>query len=250
MNERSGGAILVAGGRGFIGSAIVKALAAEGRQVIAADIRPPENGTPRAAVHDVVADLCDRPAVAVLATEVERLVGSVDILVNCMAARPPGMFAGLEDVTSDVFEEVLRVHVLSTFLTCQRFGSDMAQRGRGAIVNFGSIYGVVGPDQRIYGDSGFHGVAAYSAAKGAVIGLSKYLAALWGKDGVRVNVVSPGGVQRDEPDAFVKAYSARVPMGRMGRIDEVVSTVQYLVSDRATYTTGQNIIVDGGLTSW
>jgi NAD(P)-dependent dehydrogenase (short-subunit alcohol dehydrogenase family) len=195
-------------------------------------------------------DARDQPWVSALVAEAERLVGPIDVLVNCGAARPPGMFARLEDVQAAEFEEVLRTHVVGTFLTCQQFGTRMAERGRGSIVNFGSIYGVVGPDQRIYGDSGFHAVASYSAAKGGIIALSRYLATHWGERGVRVNAVSPGGVFNNEPPDFVRAYSNRVPLGRMARVDEVVSIVTYLVSPSASYVTGQNLLVDGGLTAW
>jgi NAD(P)-dependent dehydrogenase (short-subunit alcohol dehydrogenase family) len=118
-----------------------------------------------------------------------------------------------------------------------------------------SVYGLVGPDQRIYEGSEYEGraintPAVYSTSKAAVWGLTKYLAAYWGDKNVRVNAVTPGGVFSGQNDEFVRRYSARVPLGRMAQLDEISGAVIYLASDASSYVTGQNIVVDGGLTSW
>jgi NAD(P)-dependent dehydrogenase (short-subunit alcohol dehydrogenase family) len=131
----------------------------------------------------------------------------------------------------------------------------MAARGHGAIVNVASHYGVVAPDQRLYAHlredgTPFFKPAAYTASKAGVIGLTRYLVAYWGAQGVRVNTLSPGGVLAGQDPRFVAAYTSRVPMGRMARPDEYDGAVVFLLSDAASYMTGANLLMDGGFTAW
>ena len=139
--------------------------------------------------------------------------------------------------------------------TSPRFRNLMAGRGYGSIVQTASIYGLMAPDQRIYEGSEYLGraintPAVYTASKAGVIGLTKHLATYWGAQGVRVNTLTPGGVESGQNDTFKQRYGARVPLGRMARADEMVGAVLFLVSDAASYVTGQNIAVDGGLSAW
>jgi len=142
----------------------------------------------------------------------------------------------------------------------------MESRGSGSIVFIASIYGIVGNDQRIYeganlaqiyagvganGPKRIFGYAGYAAAKGAVISLTRYLAAYWGERGIRVNCISPGGVAHPkENEEFVRRYSERVPLGRKAGLDEITGAVVYLASDASSYVTGHNLVVDGGWTAW
>lgn len=116
-----------------------------------------------------------------------------------------------------------------------------------SIVNLASIYGVIGPDERLYRGTTMSMPNYYSAIKGGIIAHSRTVAAKYGQYGVRVNCVSPGGVFDGQPNAFVDAYSERVPLGRMAKPEDVAGAVCFLLSDGASYITGQNIIVDGGL---
>src|SRR5690606_25978900 len=123
------------------------------------------------------------------------------------------------------------------------------------IIHTASIYGVVAPDQRIYEGSLYMGrqintPAVYSASKAGVIGLSNYLAAYWAKDNIRVNVLTPGGIESGQNETFRNKYSNRVPLGRMGEANELHGALLYLASDASSYVTGQNMIVDGGLSCW
>ena len=111
------------------------------------------------------------------------------------------------------------------------------------------------PDQRIYDGAVYEGhkinsPAAYSVAKAGVIGLSKYLAAYWASEGIRVNSITPGGVESGQNELFKSNYSRRVPLNRMAQAHEMVGAAVYLSSDASSYVTGQNIIVDGGLSAW
>jgi len=134
-------------------------------------------------------------------------------------------------------------------------GARMASRGRGSIIQTASIYGVVAPDQRIYEGSEYLGMpintpAVYSTSKAAVVGLTKYLASYWGAQGVRVNTLTPGGVSSGQNDVFDRRYSARVPLNRMARPEEMAQGLLFLASDASSYITGHNLIIDGGLTAW
>lgn len=129
------------------------------------------------------------------------------------------------------------------------FAEHMKEKG-GSIVNLASIYGVVGPCDDIYKDTSLEMPDSYAAIKGGIISHSRCMATRFGKHNVRVNCVSPGGVINGQPKTFVKKYCDRVPLGRMANPEDIAGVVAFLLSEDARYVTGQNIIVDGGLTAW
>lgn len=254
---------LIAGGAGILGTRFADALARHGARVAVVDL----NGDKAAqaaktvvAAHGVsaagfAADVADPAAVRRLRAEVEKKLGPVSVLVNALAVKTEGFFAPFESYALTDWEAVMRANVTGAMLCCQEFGAGMASRGQGSIINILSIYGVVAPDPRIYEGSSYEGraintPAVYSTSKAALWGLTRHLATYWGARGVRVNAVTPGGVFSGQNDTFVQRYSARVPMGRMAEKDEISGAVVFLASRAASYVTGQNIIVDGGLTTW
>ena len=125
----------------------------------------------------------------------------------------------------------------------------MAAKKNGTIVNIGSIYGTVGPDFNVYNNTELTMPAAYSAIKGGVINFTRYLSSYYGKNNIRVNCVSPGGIFNNQPVEFVKNYENKVPMQRMGKPEDISPAVSFLLSDDSSYITGQNLIIDGGWTS-
>ncbi len=153
------------------------------------------------------------------------------------------------------WDDVMAVNVKGVFLACQVFGGAMARAQRGSIINVGSTYGVVSPDQRLYqyrrsrGENFFKPVA-YSASKSALYNLSRYLATYWGANGVRVNTITLGGVFNNQDKAFMDAYNARVPLGRMANEGDYDGAIVFLLSDASCYMTGANLVVDGGWTAW
>ena len=150
----------------------------------------------------------------------------------------------------------MSVNIDGMFLVAQAVGKQMIAQGRGgSIIQMASIYGMVGPDFRIYEGSSYLNQKlttppAYATAKAAVIGMTRFLATYWADKGIRVNTLTPGGVESGQNNEFVKKYSSRVPMGRMANQNEMVCTLLYLASDASSYVTGQNLIVDGGLSVW
>jgi NAD(P)-dependent dehydrogenase (short-subunit alcohol dehydrogenase family) len=126
----------------------------------------------------------------------------------------------------------------------------MLDQGHGSIINFASTYGVVSSDPSLYEGNSLGNPVAYSASKGAVIMLTKYLGAHWAANGVRVNCVTPHGVDNHQEAPFVKRFSSKSPMGRLMQVDEIVGAVLFLASDASSYATGSNVLVEGGWTAW
>ena len=118
----------------------------------------------------------------------------------------------------------------------------------GSIVNISSIYGSVGNDFSLYENTKMNPSGVYNMVKGGINSLTNYLAAKFGKDQIRVNTISPGGIFDNQDKKFVEKYIQKVPLSRMGNPDDISPVICFLMSDKSKYITGQNVLVDGGLT--
>lgn len=251
--------VVLTGGGGIIGKAMTTSLAAAGFTVAVVD-RDEQLATAAAGLapgqaEPFVADISDRGQIVDLREQVTTRLGEVDALICNAATKSDNFFEPYPDFPLDDWNQVLATNLTGPMLCSQVFGAPMAERGRGSIVNVLSIYGIVAPDQRIYEGSEYEGraintPAVYSASKAGLWGLTKYLASYWGDSGVRVNAVTPGGVFSGQNDTFVNAYSHRTMLGRMAQPEEIAAAARFLVSEDSSYVTGQNIVVDGGLTAW
>lgn len=252
--DLSGEIALLTGGAGILGAAFAAALVRHGARVVIVDRDGPKarklaGSIPGASGHE--ADITDADALRRLQQDLE----PPTILVNNAAAKSANFFAPFEEFPLEDWEQVMSANLTGAMLCSQVFGTAMAARGRGCIVNVLSIYGIVAPDQRIYEGSSYEGraintPAVYSASKAALLGLTRYLATYWSAQGVRVNAITPGGVRSGQNDTFVRRYSARVPLGRMAEREELAGALVFLASPAASYVTGQNLVVDGGLSVW
>jgi NAD(P)-dependent dehydrogenase (short-subunit alcohol dehydrogenase family) len=241
---------IVTGGAGQIGREIVRGLEARGARVAVFDIE----------AERFRVDVTSREAIEQATDEVAREWGTPHVLVNAAALdsppdAPPQEVGPVESYPEQSFDEVMDVNVKGTFLCCQVVGGRMAAEGRGSIVNVSSVYGMLSPVQDLYefrrrrGEEFFKPIA-YSVSKSALYNLTRYLATYWAKSGVRVNTLTLAGVWNEQPQEFLEAYTARMPLGQMAEAREVVGPVVFLASDASSYVTGANLVADGGWTAW
>ena len=138
---------------------------------------------------------------------------------------------------------------IAGFKVCSEVVAEhMKAKGGGVIINMASIYGMIGPDERLYEGTNMSMPLEYAIVKGGIIAGTKWIASMYGKYGVRAICVSPGGVFDNQDGQFVEKYCDRVPLGYMATPKDIASVVVMLASDEAGYLTAQNIIIDGGLT--
>jgi NAD(P)-dependent dehydrogenase (short-subunit alcohol dehydrogenase family) len=162
----------------------------------------------------------------------------------------------LENFLVDDWDFQISVGLTGAMLCAQIFGSKMAKRGNGVILNIASDLSVFAPDQRLYKKAGLQSdqqpvkPVTYSVIKHGLIGLTKYLATYWADKGVRCNALSPGGVYTSQDDEFVNRLSNLIPMGRMAKKEEYKGAIQFMCSDASAYMNGQNIVIDGGRSVW
>src|SRR6185437_12571930 len=140
-------------------------------------------------------------------------------------------------------------NLVAPFLLAQRCAELLRLSGHGSIINFLSIYGVSAPDLRIYEGTAMGNPGAYAATKGGMLQMTRWLSTVLAPH-VRVNAISPGGILADQPESFIKNYNGRTPLGRMGIEEDLKGAIAYLASDLSQYVTGQNLIIDGGWTTW
>jgi NAD(P)-dependent dehydrogenase (short-subunit alcohol dehydrogenase family) len=266
---------LVIGGRGVLGRRFCSTFVEYGARVYSADLPrdafPP--GKAMAAhpeempgLEQVDVNVTSPDSVTKLVDETVARTSRIDILVYSVTNKSTDFYKPFTECSLEGWRMVLSTELDGLFLVAQKVGKVMEEAGHGSMIFLSSIYGVVGNDQRIYEGANLdqlylgsdatqprriYSHAVYAAAKGGVISLTRFLSAYWGKQNIRVNCISPGGLSNPgENEEFVRRYSERVPLGRKADPDELSAAALFLASDAASYVTGHNLVVDGGWTAW
>jgi len=252
---------LVTGGAGHIGRAIGHALAELGANLAVIDISASGCAEATAelsqrwpiAAAGFDCDLEHSEGVGDLPRRVRERFGRIDIIVNCAALVGTSGLAGwsvpFEQQSEKTWRRALEVNLTAPFVLVQAAAGDLRASGHGSVINISSIYGLAGPDWRLYEGTDLGNPAAYAASKGGLIQATRWLATTLAPP-VRVNAIAPGGVFRDTPEPFLSRYVARTPLARMAREEDFKGAVAYLASDLSAYMTGQCLTVDGGWTVW
>ena len=250
--DLTGATALVTGGAGVYGASISEALAQAGAHVIIASrdldacdrVATTLRGTGSMASAEQY-DQAREESILALRDRLQNRFESIDVLVNNSVARPMRHY---EDPLK-AWQDSMDVNATGLFAISRAFLNMMMGRGTGSIINIGSIQGVVAPDFENYRGTAMSTPPDYHFHKHGLVGLTRYLAAVAGPRGVRVNAISPGGAETAEmPSSFRENYCRRVFLGRMGRPDDIKGAVVFLASAASAYITGQNIVVDGGYT--
>ena len=197
-------------------------------------------------------DLTKKLSVKNFITKTIKKYSKIDVLINNAAYQGNNKIrkTSFEELSLHDWNKAISVNLTGIFLICQQAGKIMKKQGTGNIINISSTYGLVAPDQRIYGNSGQNAGSFYSATKSAVINLTRYLASYWANTGIRVNTLSLGGVKKSQTKSFIKNYSKKTMLGRMAQQDEYIGAIIFLASNSSSYMTGSNLVVDGGWTAW
>lgn len=185
--------------------------------------------------------------------EISRENPIIDVLVNNAAfvgnSKLTGWATQFEDQSMETWDRAINVNLSAPFELTQALTQSLFKSKKASVVNVGSIYGELGPDWRIYEGTSLGNPAAYSASKGGLLQLTKWLATTLAPK-IRVNSVSPGGIRTNQEELFVRNYISRIPLGRMAEVEDIIPSIAFLASEDSKYITGENLRIDGGLNSW
>ena len=252
---------VVTGGCGFLGEQHCLALAENGAKVFALDLATstkPESFN-KLEIFVISCDITDENEVIKVFKDITEEHKKVDILINNAAIDHKVKSNGLssssrfETYDLEMAKQEYAVGIYGAVICSRVVSKYMMEQKSGVIINVSSDLGVIAPDHRIYNTSSELTVFkpfTYSIIKHALIGLSKYLAIYLAPYGIRVNTISPGSIENDQNDDFKTKLKERIPLSRLASVDEYKSAVQFLASEASSYMTGQNLIIDGGRSTW
>lgn len=237
--------ILVIGGEGLLGKSIINHIKQNEGYAISLDLK---NDKTTLGFDKYYFDLNDDICIEKVYGLIYKRFGRVDGLVNNAYPRTEDWNQNITNITNESFSLNLDMQLSRIFAVTKPILDIMQKKKAGSIVNIASIYGIVGNDFTVYKNTNIFPPVAYSAIKGGLINLNRYLASYYGQYNIRLNCVSPGGIFNNQDPTFVKNYEFKVPMKRMGKPDDISPTITFLLSDESKYLTGQNIAIDGGWT--
>lgn len=244
MNKLKDKIVIVTGGNGLLGREIIAKILNEGAFCINVDI----NHKTSEDLSAIKCDITDTESVDNCIKLVIKRYKKIDGLVNNAYPRTSDWGNKFEDIDYQSWQKNIDFQLNSYFYFTQQVAKHMIEQNEGSIINMASVYGIVGPDFTVYDGTTMTMPAAYSAIKGGIVNLSRYLASYLGPNNIRVNTISPGGIFDNQNPIFVDNYNRKVPMKRMGLPEDISPSVVFLLSDGAKYITGQNLAIDGGWT--
>ena len=258
--DLSGRSAIVTGASGHLGTSMARTLATLGARLLLLDIDEQvgsevvrELSGDGHVAEFVAVDLACSQSIAEAVDRIRSVLSTVDVLVNNAAmvgsSTDSGYLAPFAEQTDEAFLKALSINLVAPFVLTRSLLPLLEASGHASIVNIASIYGLVGPVSSLYDGTDMHQAAAYSASKGGLIQLTRYLATTLAPR-VRVNAVAPGGVYRGQDAHFLERYTERTPMGRLATESDLDGVVSWLASDASAYVTGQVVAVDGGWTAW
>lgn len=258
--------IIVTGGLGILGKTLAKDLVSLGANVIILDIQNKGQVKKitdyekfRNKIYYFKCNTSNKKSVENVKNKIISKFNYINVLINAAsitdAVEKKNNFnsSKFENFSFKSWKHSILNNLNSLFLCSQIFGKELIKNKKSAIINIGSTYGIVGPDQSIYKNKNikkmFYKSPSYPTTKGAVISFTRYLAAYWGNKGLRVNSVSPGGIYNGQNKTFLKKYSNKTLLNRMAKREEISNVIVFLCSDKSSYITGSNVVVDGGWTT-
>jgi NAD(P)-dependent dehydrogenase (short-subunit alcohol dehydrogenase family) len=246
----AGRGALVVGGSGHLGRIACDTLLELGAVVASADLPSVEAPS---GVTSFEVDLLNEASTRNLIPQVVGELGGLDVLVHCAGytgdLRASGWATDLGSQTVEEWDRAYRVNTTSAFVLAQEARTALSRSKAGSLVLLSSIYGFLAPDPRLYSGTTLRSPAGYGASKAGLLQLTRHLAAFLAPE-TRVNAISPGGVFRHQDPVFVERYEAGTPLGRLATEEDIKGAIAYLSSDLSAYTTGTNLVVDGGRSSW
>ena len=259
--------ILISGATGLIGNKLIDGYLNHEAEVYGIDIdrkkiniqlKEFKKKFPNSKISLLKCDITKENEVKKIIKHILKKSMKIDILINNAATKTKKLknfFNSFQNYKLSDWKKIMDVNINGAFLLSRETSKFMIKKKSGNIISIASIQGVVGNDKSLYKNSKFKGVqmtspAVYSTSKSALIGLTRYLATYLGEFNIRSNSISPGGLKGDQNKRFIQNYSEKVPLKRMGDVDEIVQCILFLSSNKSSYISGQNIVVDGGYTSW
>lgn len=246
----------VTGGVGLIGIEVTRALADAGAKVVILDINKEKAGGVKKQLQKKGKnvdfepfDITDLDKIDQAIDSLKSKYGKIDIWVNAAYPQTSDWGNKVEDLSLETFQKNVDKHLNSYSWISRKVCLIMKEQRKGSLINFGSIYGVVGNNFSVYKGTNLTSPMAYSVIKGGIVNLTRYLASYFGEFNVRVNTICPGGIFNNQNKIFVKNYEKNTLLKRMGQPEEIASAVLFLASDASSYVTGITLMVDGGWTA-
>jgi NAD(P)-dependent dehydrogenase (short-subunit alcohol dehydrogenase family) len=259
MQDMSNEVVLVTGASGHIGKIIVNTFLSVGATIVMVDINKLElkkfkdkNIKHKNKIHIFECDLENKKAPELIFNFVTSNFDRLDVIVNNAAfvgeSKIDGWIEKFEDQSVETWRRAIEVNLTVIFAISQKFVKLLKSSGNGRIVNISSIYGFLGPNMNLYEDTSMGNPAAYAVSKGGLIQLSRWLSTTLAPN-IRVNTISPGGIERGQPKEFQNKYISKTPLNKLGSEEDLIGVILFLGSNMSKYVTGQNIVVDGGFSA-